>query len=125
MVTYYKLDKVFNCNTFYTAESDKFYIIEKVGTNSTSEVTIEVDGVDSAIIHPDYAPLHKIGTNLLGLFDLKDLFVVLPPDKKLNVKGSSGAKVRLIGKIGILGPGEGFPSDLLTRYNEHLSLIHI
>ena len=115
---YYKLDKIFVTNTSYTAEDDKLYIIQKIGTN-VSDLYPTVAGQKIGKLDTDFAPLHKTSSNLLGPFDLKDLFIVVPPKKQLKFESSSSGKVRAIGKIIELEPGESIPNDLLARYNAH------
>ena len=117
MPTYYKLDKIVKTGTSYRAEADKFFIIKAIGTDITDKVTVEVDGKPAGDIINSFAPLHKTESNVLGPFDLKDKFIVVPPDKKFEVTSSTSGKVRILGEIGILSPGEAFPGDLMTRYN--------
>ena len=115
---YYKLDKIFLSNTEYRAEDDKLYIIQKIGTD-LPDVKPNVDGQKVGALSTDFAPLHKTSSNLLGPFDLKDLFIVVPPRKLLKFESSGSGKVRAIGKIVVLEPGESIPNDLLARYGAH------
>jgi len=114
----YRLDKIFDANTQYRAEEDKLYIITKIGTD-LSDVKPTVAGQKIGALSSDFAPLHKTSSNLLGPFDLKDLYIVVPPRKQLLFESGSSGKVRAIGKILELEPGEGIPSDHLARYDAH------
>jgi len=115
---YYKLDKIFVANTDYRAEDDKLYVITKIGTD-LSDVKPTVAGQKIGALSSDFAPLHKTSSNLLGPFDLKDLYIVVPPRKVLKFESSSSGKVRAIGKILELAPGEGIPNDLIARFEAH------
>jgi len=115
---YYKLDKIFVANTEYRAEDDKLYIIQKIGTD-LSDVKPSVAGQKIGALNSSFAPLHRTSSNVLGPFDLKDLFIVVPPRKILKFESSSSGSVRAIGKIVELGPGESIPNDLLARYEAH------
>ena len=117
MAKYYILDKIFAVGTEYRAEDDKLYVITKLGCDS-GEVIPTVDGQKIGKLHADFAPLHRTSSNKLGPFDLKELFIVVPPRKLLKFEGTA-AKVRAIGKIIELEPGEAPPTDLIARYNAH------
>jgi len=118
MVEYYKLDKVFVQGANYQLPNDRFYIIRKIGTDADSDTYLKIDGVDTGAIISDIAPLHKTSSNLLGPLDLKDLFYVVPPNKVFTVEGPSGAKVRCIGEIGKLAPGEAIPGNFASRFTD-------
>lgn len=118
----YPLDKIFVQGTTYRAESDKGYVIRKVGTGSTTKGSIVVAGGPTVEVVDDFAPLAKLNTNLFGLFDLGDYPIVVPPDRTLEFTGTSGAKWRLVGEIIELAPGEVFPEALLARYHEQNSV---
>jgi len=118
MVDYYKLDKIITQGTTYTTPPDRFYVIRKVGTDATSSVKLVIDGVETGAFYNTIAPLHKTSSNLLGPLDLGDLYYVIPPDKTFYVDGPSGAKVRIIGEIGVLSPGEALPADYARRYTD-------
>ena len=118
MVDYYKLDKIITVGNTYETPADRFYVIEKVGTDAASDVKLIIDGVETGPFYADIAPLHKTSSNLLGPLDLGKLFYVIPPNKTFYVDGPSGAKVRIIGRIGVLAPGEALPGDYARRYTE-------
>jgi hypothetical protein len=116
MVEYYKLDKIFTQGVVYTLPADRFYVIRKVGTNAASPAWLKIDGVDTGPVVADIAPLHKTSSNLLGPIDLGDLYYVVPPNKKFWIEGPAGCKIRLIGEIGKLAPGEPMPAGFASRF---------
>jgi hypothetical protein len=118
MVDYYKLDKIFVQGATYQTPNDRFYVIKKVGTDATSDCYLKIDGVDTGAIISDVAPLHRTSSNLLGPLDLGDLYYVVPPNKTFTVEGPSGAKIRAIGLIGKLAPGEALPAQYASRFTE-------
>jgi len=116
VVEYFKLDKIVKVGEVLQMPADRFYVIRKVGTNATSPVQLVIDGVETGPFVADVAPLHRTAGNLLGPLDLKDLYYVVPPNKKFWVKGPSGAVVRIVGEIGKLAPGEPLPSTFAARF---------
>jgi len=117
MVEYYKLDKVLSVGTTYRTPPDRFYVIKKIGTDASSDCYLKIDGVDTGPIISTVAPMHKTSSNLLGPLDLGDLYYVIPPNKTFTVEGPSGAKMRIIGLIGKLAPGEAIPGQFAARFN--------
>jgi len=118
MVDYYKLDKTFVQGKTYTLPADRFYVINKIGTNATADAYLKIDGVDTGKVITDLAPLHKTTTNFLGPLSLEGLEYVVPPNKVFTVEGPSGAKVRCKGLIGRLAVGEGMPPQWASRFTE-------
>jgi len=118
MVQYYKLDKIIEEGTTYQAPADEFLVIRKIGTDATSATHLKIDGTDTGDIISTIAPLHKTSSNLFGPLDLRNLFYVVPPDKKFWIDGASGAKMRIIGEIGKLAPGEGLPAQFASRFTD-------
>jgi len=116
VVEYFKLDKIVKVGEEIQLPQDRFYVIRKVGTDAASAACLVIDGVETGLFVSDIAPLHKTTSNLLGPFDLKDLYYVVPPGKKFWVKGPSGAKVRIIGEIGRVAPGEPMPATFASRF---------
>jgi hypothetical protein len=114
----YKLDKVFVQGTVYELPNDRFYVIKKIGTDQASETKLVIDGVEVGGISNIVAPLYKTSSKLLPPLDLGDLFYVVPNNKQFYVSGASGAKVRCIGLIGVLAPGEIMPPSYVSRYME-------
>ena len=118
MVDYYKLDKIFVQGTTYEMPNDRFYIIKKIGTDQATATKLVIDGVETGEISNLVAPLYATSTKLLGPLNLGDLFYVIPPNKTFVVDGASGAKMRCIGLIGVLAPGEGLPANYASRFTE-------
>jgi len=118
MVEYFKLDKIIKQGVTYQAPSDEFLVIRKVGTDTSSDVYLKIDGVDTGPFIDEIAPLHKTDSNLLGPLDLKQLYYVVPPNKKFWIEGPSGARVRIIGQIGKLAVGETMPAEFAGRFKE-------
>lgn len=118
MVEFYKLDKIVEQGTTYKMPNDRFYVIKYLGTDATSACKLVIDGVETGELIQTVAPLHRTSSNLLGPLDLGDLYYVIPPNKTFYVDGPSGAKMRLVGVIGRLAPGEGMPSEFVSRFTE-------
>ena len=110
--------KTFDAGTVYRAETDKAYVIERIGTDSSSTATIKVEGAPVAEIINTITPKEKTGSNLFGPIDLKDLKIVVPQTKPLQIEGASGSKIMAYGKILVLAPGEALPSAFAGRYTE-------
>lgn len=118
MVEYYKLDKIFVEGTTYETPNDRFYVIRKIGTDGTSATKLVIDGVETGEIINNVAPLHRTSSNLLGPLNLGDLYYVVPPNKTFYVDGPSGTKVRAVGQIGKLAPGEALPANHASRFTD-------
>jgi len=116
MVKYYKLDKVYSANTEYIAEEDRFLVIKAIGTDITSDVTVKVRGVPAGTINSYVAPLTVSSSNKFGPLDLKALYIVIPPDSRFEFESSGSGNVRVVGLIGVLGPGEAMPAEYQSRY---------
>jgi len=114
----YFVDKVLPIGTLFRAESDKAYLIESLGTNSTTKLTVKIAGAPSLEIIDKLASLTKINTNLTGPLALGPCFLVVPPDKPILIEGESGKYGRIIGNIIQLEPGEVIPPDLAARFTE-------
>ncbi|MEM2370599.1 MAG: hypothetical protein QXH51_06825 [Candidatus Bathyarchaeia archaeon] len=102
----------------YEAESDKAYVIRRVGTNSTTAATFSVAGVNCLTIVDKVARISPSAYNPYGPLDLGTLFIVVPPSKKFGFKGEAGSKMYIEGEILELAPGEVLTPDLLARYAE-------
>jgi len=118
----YLLDKRINVDTVYRAEPDKYYVIKEVGTNSTTKATVYIADAPVLELLDKQSPLFKVNTNLNGLLDLENLYLVLPPDKTLRFTGSSGSYMRIKGEIGQLEPGEVLPAAFMARYTEQAKI---
>lgn len=95
----YHLDKVLDVGVTYQAESDKAYIIKKVGTNSAGEAKLNVAGGFCLSILQELARLNPDNSYWYDLLDLNDFYVVVPPDKKFYFTGDAGSKLRIVGDI--------------------------
>jgi len=118
MVRYFKLDKIFVQGTTYEMPNDRFYVIKKIGTDQATATKLVIDGVETGAISNYVAPLYSTSTKLLPPLDLGDLYYVVPPNKTFYVSGASGAKMRCIGLIGVLAPGEALPTNYASRFAE-------
>jgi len=118
MVTKYILDKVLDVDTEYEAESDKLFVIRKAGTNSTTKATLSVAGGPCLDLIQEIARLMPSHLERFGVLDLCKHFVVVPPDKKFSFSGASGSKLRILGEIIELAPGEAIPPPLSARWGE-------
>lgn len=112
------LDKVVAGGTEYTAENNKGLVIERIGTDKTTDVLVTIDGKELMKLRSDVDPLHVSSGNLLGPLDLRDLPLVVPPFYKYKLGGATSDKVRLRGRLVILDPGEAFPSGHFARFTE-------
>jgi len=114
----YFLDKTIDVGTLYRAETDKAYVITKIGTTSTTKATFSVAGIPCAEIYSELAPNYPTSSNLAGPIDLGNLFIVVPPTKTFGFTGSTGSTMHLIGNIIELEPGETLPPDLMSRWTQ-------
>jgi len=120
MVSIFALDKVLSVDVEYTTTRRQGYVIRRVGTNSSGSARLVIDGKELGVFKSLVAPLHRTTDNLLGPLDLRDEYYVIPPNTKFKFTGDSGSKCRVIGEVVQLSPGEGFPSDLMSRFmNQH------
>ena len=113
----YPLDKTFPTGASYRAESDKAYIIRKVGTTSDTKASLKVAGGLCLEIISTVAPTQVKAANRWPLLDLGDNYIVVPPNKTLEIIGESAKFVRVKGEILEMGPGELLPAEHLTRYD--------
>jgi hypothetical protein len=121
MPTTYFLKKILKTNTTYIMEKDRYYVIKKAGTDSSSKVTIKVDGVPVLDIYNTIAPITKTSSNKLGPIDLGEYFIVVPPERQIYCESSASANVYIEGDLNVLAPGEAIPTEHLTRYNAHVN----
>jgi len=117
MVKYYVLDKAFSAGSSYTAEDNKFYKVYAEATDATSDIYIQVDQWSMPAVKDIVAPLRKRTANLLGPLDLGDRWISIPPRTPFRIVGPSGTYLRAIGEIGVLGPGEPVPAEVIERYH--------
>jgi hypothetical protein len=117
MVKYFPLDLIIKQGETYYTPRNAFFIIKKIGTGSSGDASLYVDDKKTCIIKNLTAPLHKTESNLLGPIDLKEYYIVIPPETKFYVSGDAGSATRLVGVIGLLKPGEAPPADVQARFN--------
>jgi hypothetical protein len=113
----FKLDKVFSTGTLFRAETDKAYVIRKIGTDVSDTVTLRVAGVPCADIRQELASISVTSSNVSGLFDLKEDFVVIPNTKTFDFVSETSGRVRVVGEVIELLPGESLTTDLLSRFS--------
>lgn len=111
------MKKTIPTNTLIEMELDRYWLIERVGTNVDGMVTLEVDGIPAVDIHGLLAPMAKSNSNLFGPVALKDLYLVVPPHRKLLARSAASGKVYIEGKLMVLSPGEAIPTEHLARYS--------
>jgi len=119
MPAVYYLKKVLKTNVTYEMEKDRYYVIRRIGTDSTSKVTVKVDGIPVVDVFSTIAPIAKTSSNLLGPVDLGEYFVVVPPERKLLFESPASANVYIEGDLVVLSPGEAILTEHLTRYNTY------
>jgi hypothetical protein len=116
MPQYYKLIKTLDAGTTYRAETDKFLIINRVSTNtSTSVGELDVAGAKCLEIHQDVAPIAMLSNNWIEMLELGDYFVVVPPAKEFLFSGDSASKLHIQGMIGEMMTPADFPADAGAR----------
>jgi len=113
------LDMIVAAGTEYTVDKPYCLVIRRIGTDISGGTTIKIDGKEAGTYDSTVAPLRETTSGSLGPLDLKNLFYVVPPERKYEFSGSGN--VRIIGDLIILEPGETVPADLLARYrDQHL-----
>ena len=110
------LDKVLKAGVEYETPTRTAYVIKKVGTDDDASSYLVIDGKELGAIKSLVAPLHKTSSNLLGPYDLRDEYYVVPPETKFKFDGASGKKCRIIGEVWNLGVGESLPSPIMDRF---------
>ena len=112
------LDKILVEGTSYRTHPRVALKINKIGTDATSATHLKIDGKVLGDLIEDVAPLHYENTKINGLLDISKLPYVVPPDTDFEVEGASGAKVRVVGTLYQLAPGEAVPGDIMSRFDE-------
>jgi hypothetical protein len=115
----YILRKILKTNVTYEMEKDRYYVIRRIGTDTTSKVTVKVDGIPVVDMFSTIAPIARTSSNLLGPLDLGEFFIVVPPERKLLFESAASANVFVEGDLIVLSPGETIPTDHLARYNTY------
>ena len=114
----YLLDKCFKVGTLYRSEPDKYYVVEKAGTDSTTKATLKIAGAVTLELLDLLAKPQVIGYGQWPPLDLGSLFCVIPRDKPFEVEGESGKLLRAIGRILELAPGEVEVTKDMARFGE-------
>ncbi len=108
--------KVFSIGTVYRAETNKSFIVRRVGTNSTTRTRIIVEGRVCGEFIYNFAPLTCTSSNSLYPFELNDLYIVIPKGARFEFSGETGKYVKLEGEILIHEYGEDLPAEFKSRY---------
>jgi hypothetical protein len=117
--TYYKLIKTLENGVSYRAETDKFYVIDTVCSNTVNSIGyLEVAGARCLEIHSDVSPLAMTAYNWIDPLPLGDLYVVVPPAKVFRFVGDSGSKLYIMGRIGEMLTPADFPASESARLGE-------
>lgn len=114
----YPLDKLLTVGTDYYTEADKALVIKLIGTDSAAKATLKVAGAPCLETITGIAGLKMTHAQFQPLFDLKDLYAVVPPDSVFNLTGTASALLRIKGSLLDLAPGETLPAGLLARWTE-------
>jgi hypothetical protein len=118
MAEKYVLDKAITPGILYRSEPDAFFVVKAIGTDSTTKAQLKVEGAVVAEIINKIALIEARDVERFPPIDLGDLYVVIPPDKVFECTGDSGSKMRLVGELWKLGPGEGLPGPFAGRFAE-------
>ena len=114
----YILDKALKTGTLYRSEPDIYYVIEQVGTDSTTKGTLEIDGSTVLEILDNLAQPNPTDAKRFPPIDLKTNYLVIPPDKTFKFTGSSGSVMRILGSLFSLAPGEAITPAYASRFTE-------
>ena len=118
MARVWYLDRTFDLNTEYELDDRLAMVIKFIGTDVSDEITPYLDNKPLISFHGDMAPINFTDSNMLGMLDLGDYFLVIPPDTPFEFASSSSGKVRVKGELWILDPGENIPSNFYQRIKE-------
>ena len=118
MVERVLLDKLMRVDTLYRAEWDRYFVVDQVGTNSTTKATLKVDGAVVLEIFNKLALLNERDIERFPPFPLGSNYIVIPPRKIFEFSGSSGSMMRLKGFLYILAPGEAMAEAHNVRFSE-------
>jgi len=113
------LKKILRTNVTYEMEKDRYYVIKRIGTNATAPVSVKVDGIPVLDLFVTIAPIARTSTNLLGPLNLKEYYIVVPPERKIVFESTATALVFVEGDLVVLSPGEAVPTEHLARYNTY------
>jgi len=110
------LDKYLAQGTTYETHEREAWIIQYIGTDSSSAGDLVIDNKPTGNIVTTIAPLRQTATNLLGPLNLGDFYYVVPPETEIYWDGASGSVCRVIGTKIILEPGENLGEPYTTRF---------
>jgi hypothetical protein len=111
------LDKILKVGTEYVTDRREVLVIKKVGTTSTSIGQIYIDRKPTTQIYQTVMPAYKTTGNFMGLFDLGDLYNVVPPETRISFTGSSGSILRIVGYKAQLDPTEAVEKTSMDRFD--------
>ena len=114
----YILDKAFKVGILYRSEPDKYYVIEKAGTDSTTMAQLKVAGAVCLELLDKIARLQLRDVERFPPLDLGPFFCVIPRDKPFEVTGEAAKYIRAVGRILELSPGEVEATRDLARFGE-------
>jgi len=110
------LDKYLAQGTTYKTHEREAWIIQYIGTDSSSAGKLVIDNKPTGNIVTTVAPLRQVATNLLGPLNLGDLYYVVPSETEIYWDGASGSVCRVLGTKIILEPGETLGEPYITRF---------
>jgi len=110
------LAKTFKTNVEYRAQANAFFVFNQIGSDVDLDY-IEIEGRKTTPIDSTLAPTAITASNMFGLEDLEDLYLVVPPNHRFKFVSATSGNVVVNGKMGLLGLGEGLPADLVNRFN--------
>ena len=118
MAEKYILDKALKTGMLYRIEPDMYYVIERVGTDTATRGTLEIDGSTVLEILNNLAQPQQTDAKRFPPFELEKNYLVIPPDKTFKFTGASGSIMRILGQMYSLAPGEAVPASHLARFTE-------
>lgn len=110
------LDKYLAQGTTYKTHEREAWIIQYIGTDSSTAGKLVIDNKPVGEIVTTVAPLRQVGTNLLGPLSLGDFYYVVPPETEIYWDGASGSVCRVLGTKFILDPGATLGEPYMTRF---------
>ena len=114
----YILDKALKTGTLYRTEPDMYYLIDRIGTDSTSEGTLEIDGSTVLKLINNLAQPQPTDAKRFPPIELKQNYLVVPSNKTFKFTGSSGSIMRIMGSLFSLAPGEAIAPAHASRFTE-------
>jgi hypothetical protein len=118
MPAVFVLDQVIKVGSEYRTKPRHCLVIQKIGTNATSAIHLNIDNKALGDVRDLVAPAYVTSSNTLGPLDLGKLPYVVPPETRIVAEGPSGTYVRIIGVQKLLAPGEPTPGPDMARFSE-------